>query len=107
MDIKGVELKILQMDNLSFIFKTYTESNLIFELELMRFAHHQMSKDWEQLINDYIEYVIDKQPNLNDFNEEKIGEIFQETSYNTQRLLLELIYFRVGKRLATDTSRLT
>lgn len=107
MDIKGVELKILQMDNLSFIFKTYTESNLIFELELMHFVHQQMPQNWEQLINESIEYVIKEQPNLNDFNEEKIGEIFQETSYNTQRLLLELIYFRVGKRLATDTSRLT
>ena len=87
---------------------THLETNAAFELRLFNYIRDFKDGCVNNLsrgtIDEQVNYIIEHEPNINYYNEDKVGEIFGIADYEKQRLVLELIYYLVGERLLTTSS---
>lgn len=92
------------------ILSTRQENYMMFDLRLLRFFEQYEAGEVhvnQELLDACVRKVIEEKPNMNDFREEQIGEIFQVENYVQERLLLELIYYIAGRQVAKDASKVT
>lgn len=98
------------MNKIYQILSTRLESYMEFDLRLLRFIEQYEAGEVhvnQELLDACVRKVIEEKPNMNDFREEQIGEIFQIENYDQERLLLELIYYIAGRQMAKDISKVT
>ncbi len=93
------------------LFSSRSETNLANELDLIDFVRQYSCGNLERidskLLNEQVKYIYETEPNVNDYREENVGEIFSVHDYKEQSLLLELIYFLVGKKHIDDAEPVT
>lgn len=97
--------------NRNIIYKTRSETNAVFELKFFEYIDMYkkgvFSTELIQKIDGEVQYVIANLPNINDYDEEEIGNRLNVMMYEEQRLLLELVYYIVGERLSNQSSTVT
>ena len=93
------------------LFSSRSETNLANELDLIDFVQQNGSGYLEQsdskLLAEQVKYIYETEPNINTYREEQIGEIFHVDNWKKQHLILELIYFLVGKKHIADVETIT
>lgn len=97
--------------NIKILFCSRSETNLASELNLLdylqRYNNGLLNNVDTKLLEDQVNYVYENEPNVNTYREEQIGEIFNIQNYSDQSILLELIYFLVGKKHNEDIEPIT
>ena len=93
------------------IFSSCMESNAAFEMQLLEVIHAYNTGCLTDIPLDVLNQEADKvyreEPDINSYGEERIKELFSIEEYDKQRLILELIYYIVGKRWTAQSNQIT